>query len=148
MTNSTPQTLTQTDCPCHPRGRAGVRARHRWLTVLAVMATATATWVVLHWLLGIDLAVRQGGVVRHVGSLAVTLTSLLVGLAAWLTLTLLERHTEHGRLLWRLLAAGVLLVSLSGPAAAVSLSAGLALLTLHLVVGLGLLIALPVGGPR
>ncbi|MGN6300141.1 MAG: DUF6069 family protein [Angustibacter sp.] len=144
MTNTTPQTLSPSHCGCPPAARAaGLRNRRRWFTVLAVMATATAMWGVLHSALHVDLAVRQGDRVQHVGSLTVTLTSLAVGLAGWLTLTLLERRTEHARLVWRLLAAGVLLVSLTGPAAAVTLSAGLGLLALHLVVGLGLLLGLP-----
>ncbi|HEX3005938.1 MAG TPA: DUF6069 family protein [Angustibacter sp.] len=144
MTNTTPQTLSPSHCVCPPGARAaGARNRRRWFTVLAVMAAATATWGALHSLLHIDLAVRQGGRVQHVESLTVTLTSLVVGLAGWLTLTLLERRTERGLLAWRLLAGGVLLVSLTGPAAAVTLSAGLGLLALHLVVGLGLLLGLP-----
>lgn len=143
MTNTTPQTLTPSDHICAEGCTAAISHRRRWFTVLAVMAAATATWGVLHSALHIDLAVRQGGRVQHVDSLTVTLTSLVVGLAGWLTLTLLERTTERGRLVWRLLGAGVLLVSLTGPAAAVTRSAGLGLLALHLVVGLGLLVGLP-----
>ncbi|KQX65677.1 DUF6069 family protein [Angustibacter sp. Root456] len=143
MTNTTSQTSAPIDCPCHGSGLAGRRHRRRWFTVLAVMACATAMWGVLHSLLHIDLAVRQGGRVQQVDSLAVTLTSLVVGLLGWLTLTLLERRTQRAVRVWRLLGAGVLLVSLTGPAAAVSLSAGLALVSMHLVVGVGLLLALP-----
>lgn len=143
MTNTTPQTLTPSDRFCADGCATGISNRRRWFTLLAVMAGATATWGVLHSALHIDLAVRQGGHVQHVDSLTVTLTSLVVGLAGWLTLTLLERATERSRLVWRLLGAGVLLVSLTGPAAAVTLSAGLGLLALHLLVGLGLLVGLP-----
>lgn len=147
MTNSTKTTTRLAASDCSPDCAVGrtTRARHRrrWFTVLTVMATATAGWGILHSLLHIDLAVRQGGRVQHVDSLAVTLTSLVAGLLGWLTLTVLERRTERPRLVWRLLAGGVLLVSLTGPASAVSVSAGLALLALHVVVGVGLLVWLP-----
>jgi hypothetical protein len=124
------------------------RSRHsrRWLVVLGTRASATALSGI-EVALGIDLVVRQGDRTQHIDSLAVTLTSLVVGFLAWGSLTLAERLSAKGRTAWRVLAAVVLLLSLTGPLAAVSLSAGLGLLALHLVVGGLLLLVLPsVGG--
>ncbi|HET8614328.1 MAG TPA: DUF6069 family protein [Actinomycetales bacterium] len=120
------------------------RSRHtrRWFVVLAAMASATALWGVENSLLGIDLAVRQGDRTHHIYSLAVTLTSLLVGLLAWGSLTLLERWSVRGRSIWIAVAALVLIVSFTGPASAASTSAMLGLLAMHLVVGGLLLLAL------
>ncbi len=71
-----------------------------------------------------------------------TLTSLGVGLAAWLLLELLERWTRRPRLIWRTVAGSVLVLSLTGPMAATS-DAGLAVLTgLHLLVGSILILGL------
>ncbi len=71
-----------------------------------------------------------------------TLTSLGVGLAAWLLLELLERWTRRPRLIWRIVACAVLVLSLTGPLAATT-GAGLAvLLSLHLVVGSILIVGL------
>ncbi len=128
-------------CSCDASG--ALRHRHRWFAVLAAMATATALWGISHSLLGIDLTVRQAGRLQHVDSLAVTLTSLVVGFAGWVSLTLLERRTARARTIWRALAAAVLLVSLAGPASAVTAEAAAALAAMHLVVGAILLVWLP-----
>ena len=116
------------------------RHRRRWLTVLAAMAAATATWGVAESLLDIDLAVRRAEqTVQEIDSLAVTLTSLAVGLAAWALLEVLERRTSNARLIWRLIASGVLVISMVGPLAAVTPAATTVLLIMHALVG-GILI--------
>jgi hypothetical protein len=119
------------------------RWNRRWLTVIAAMATATALWGIAESLLGIDLVVRRGGDQLHIDSLAVTLTSLVVGLIGWGSLTLLERLTPRGRTIWRSIAAVVLLVSFTGPLSAVTAAAGVVLLLMHLTVGAILLAGLP-----
>lgn len=130
--------------------RAGVR-RRRWLTVLAAMVAATATWVVAVPLLGIDLVVSPaGGAEQTVGPMAVMLTGVLAGLAAWLLLALLEKWTTRAGLVWRVVAALVLMVSLVGPLSAGSGPATAVLLVLHLLVGGILIGGLPrrrIGGP-
>src|SRR4051794_12590408 len=98
-----------------PPAARGRLHRRRWFTVLAAMAAGTAAWTVAGPLVGVDLVVRSGDHLQHVGQLAVVLTSLLVGLAAWGVLALLERFTSHARGLWRALAPPVLAPSLAGP---------------------------------
>src|SRR4051794_2683019 len=131
--------------PCPPAARGRLH-RRRWFTVLAAMAAGTAAWTVAGPLLGVDLVVRSGGHLQHVGQLAVVLTGLVAGLVAWGVLALLERFTSHARGLWRALAAVVLVLSLAGPLGAVTTSATVALVVLHLVVGGVLIVALPGGG--
>jgi hypothetical protein len=113
--------------------------RNRWLTVLTAMATATAGWGIAHSLLGVELTVGDGDSLRHIDSLAVTLTALGVGFAAWGLLFELERHTVRARTIWTRIAVGVLAVSLLGPLGATTGSAMAALVILHLLVG-GILI--------
>jgi hypothetical protein len=136
-TTALPET---TSCPPQARVR-----RRRWLTVLGAMSVANAGWAIAVQA-GADLTVQRGSGTTHVGPLAVTLTSLGVGLAAWLLLELLERWTRRPRLIWRIVACVVLVLSLTGPLAATT-GAGLAVLAgLHLVVGSILIVGL--GGTR
>lgn len=113
--------------------------RRRSLTVVAAMATATAGWGIAHSLLGIDLTVGSGDSVRHIDSLAVTLTALGTGLAAWGLLTVLERFTAKARTTWTWIAVIVLAASMLGPLGATSAPAMAAFASLHLLVG-GILI--------
>jgi hypothetical protein len=110
------------------------------------MACATAAWAVAVVGAGVDLAVEQGAERREVGPLEVTLTSLGAGLLAWLLLELLERRLRRPLLVWRVAAGGVLLVSLTGPLAAVGAGATAVLVGLHLLVGTILVVGL--GGRR
>ena len=130
-----------TSCP-PPMARV---RRRRWLTVLGAMSAANAGWAIAVQS-GVDLTVERGSGTTHVGPLAVTLTSLGVGLAAWLLLELLERWTRRPQLIWRFVAGTVLVLSLTGPLAATT-EAGLTVLVgLHLVVGSILIVGL--GGAR
>lgn len=113
-------------------GRRYRAHRRRWLTVLASMATATAAWGIAESLLGIDLAVRDAASsVQQVSALPVTLVSLVVGLAGWALLVLLERWTPKASLVWRVIAAIVFLVSLLGPLTAVTPAATAVLVGMH-----------------
>lgn len=119
------------------------RHNTRWLTVLAAMSAASLLYAIAGPLLGINLEVRAGTGVQTVEGLAVLLSSLLAGLAAWGLLTLLRKRTAKGTTSWRVVAALVLVVSLLGPLGATSLAAGAVLVALHLVVGGLLLWGLP-----
>jgi hypothetical protein len=120
-------------------GPARIRTR-RWLILLVAAAVAVVTWAVAVPLLDVDLAVRPGGgAVGQISLLAVVVTSLLAGLAGWLLLALLEKWTTRAGLVWRAIAAVVLVVSLLGPLSAVNPAATAVLLGLHVLVG-GILI--------
>jgi hypothetical protein len=102
-----------------------------------VVATAVAAEVVflaVHQAGGVDLAVRNGGTVTHVGAAAVVAVSLLVALAAWGLLALLQRMSGRGRRIWTIVATVIFVVSLLGPLGGETASATLGLAALHLTV--------------
>lgn len=113
------------------------------LVVVGGTAAAVAGWAVADPLLGVDLVV--GG--RRVGPGAVITVSLLAGLLGWAVFALLSRMVRRVRPLWTVLAGAVLLLSLLGPLGADSGAATLALLGMHLAVGLPLILGLP-SAPR
>lgn len=135
-------TQNQQQAPAVPNQ---VRTRpRRLLTVLAAGAAGVSLWAFAVPLLGVELAARPGGgAVMPIGVLAVVVTSLLTGLAGWLSLALLERWTTRARLIWRVVAVVVLVLSLLGPLSAVTLPATVVLLGLHVVVGAILIAGLP-----
>ncbi|SCE91898.1 DUF6069 family protein [Micromonospora mirobrigensis] len=121
----------------HPAGVTRPSRRTRPLAVLAVTCATVAVWAVAVPLAGVDLVARSGGADRTVGPGAVAGTTLLVGLAGWAVLALLERRTRRARSIWTGLALAVLLVSLLPPLAeGVGTAAKLTLVTMHLVAGL------------
>ena len=120
------------------------RRTGRAVTVAGGTAGALLLWVVNDPWGGIDLAVRQNGAVQHIGPIAVGVSSLLAGLAAWGLLALLERNAARPARTFRLIASAVLLLSVAAPLVnGVGLSSRLVLLAVHLTVGAALIIGLP-----
>ena len=103
---------------------------------VAVVAAggATAVWVVAR-ALGAELAVHSGSGTQEIGLVSVLVTATVVTLASGGLLRVLARRTTGAERLWTGVALAALAVSLAGPAGAVTLSAGLALAAMHLVVG-------------
>ncbi len=133
MTN---ETHTAATTPARTAGRA--------ITVAAGTAGALLLWAVDGPWAGTDLAVRQGNSVQHIGPVAVFLTALLSGLAAWGLLALLERTTRRPARIYRIVATVILLISLAGPlGSGIGIGSKLGLLAMHLTVGLALIIGLP-----
>lgn len=111
--------------------------RHRAVAVTATVGTALLLWALAVPLLQVSLTVRTPGTSteQDVGAAAVLATSLLVSLAGWGLLALLEQRTPRARTVWTGAAATVFLVSLAGPLAAAATSAAAAwLILLHLSV--------------
>jgi hypothetical protein len=123
--------------------RTTARRTGRAVTVAAGAASALILWAVNDPWGGIDLAVRQGGAVQHIGPVAVAATALIAGLAAWGLLALLERTVRRPTRTYRVIASIVLALSLLGPLGGVGLSSKLVLLAMHLTVGAILIIGLP-----
>jgi hypothetical protein len=125
-----------------PAGAPARRAMARGSTVIAAAVAAVLGWAVAHLLLDIDLTAETGagGSTREVGAVDVVLAGLLVGLTAWLLLSVLERLTTRPRTVWTVLAVAVLVFSLTGPLAATTASATVALMGLHVLVGLVLIV--------
>ncbi|MET8232756.1 DUF6069 family protein [Micromonospora sp. NPDC005298] len=136
MTNETQQTTDTT--------RATARRTGRAFTITAGAAGALLLWAVHSPWAGTDLAVRRGDATQHVGPVAVVVTALIAGLAAWALLALLERTVRRPARTFRVIALIVLVLSLAGPlASAVDTTSRLALLGMHLTVGAALIIGLP-----
>lgn len=112
------------------------------VTVAVVAAgSAALVWVGAR-LLGVDLAVRSGSGTREIGLVSVIVTAVVVALAGGGLLRVMERRAARAGRVWTAVALTALVVSLAGPACAATLSAGLALAAMHLVVGAVVIIGL------
>ncbi|MFE3329614.1 DUF6069 family protein [Streptomyces sp. NPDC059176] len=116
--------------------------------VLAVLGTTAATlvvWAIATVLLDVELDVRMkpGGALQHIGPAAVVLAGLVAGFAAWALLALLERLTLRPRRVWTVIAVVVLALSLIAPLQnGVTTGAKITLLCMHLVAAAVLVPAL------
>jgi hypothetical protein len=108
---------------------------------LAVLSMGLAGLTYLVWRgAGVEPAVRGSHGVLHVGLVSVLVTAAVVSVAGLGLLCFIERRDAHGVRTWTLIAALVWLVSFLGPLGAVDLTSGLALASLHLVVGAALVV--------
>lgn len=116
----------------------------RTITLAAAAAGALLLWAVNDPWGGNDLIVRQGAGTQHIGPVAVAVTALVAGAAAWGLLAVLQRTVRRPVLVYRIVTTVILLISLAGPlGGGVGLGAKLALVGMHLTVGLALIIGLP-----
>ena len=107
----------------------------RVVAVTAATAAALAAWVLTGPVAGIDVTVQSGETIQPVGPGAVTIASLVAGLAAWALLALLERLVRRPRRIWTAVAITVLVLSLAGPLGSGADSASAATLAaMHFVV--------------
>jgi hypothetical protein len=105
----------------------------RLLVVFGAAAANVALWALAVPAAGVDLSVQQPGSVMTVGPVIVAVATLVAGFAAWGLLALLERFTRRAGLVWSIIAAAVLLVSVAGPLGATSTAAVLVLVGMHAV---------------
>ncbi len=115
--------------------------RDDWPVAVVAAGAAALVWVG-GTVAGVDVAVRSGSGTREVGLVSVVVTALVVAVAAAGLLRLLERRTAGALRVWTGIALVVWVVSFAGPAGASSLSAGLILAALHLVVGAVVIVGL------
>jgi hypothetical protein len=114
--------------------------RARALAVVAAALAALAVWLVTDPLLGIDLVgtTRPGSEeLMSITPALIAGTSLVVALAGWALLALLERFTARARTIWTTIAVVLTLLSLAGPLsvlASTSAANALALALMHLAV--------------
>jgi hypothetical protein len=114
--------------------------RARALAVVAAALAALAVWLVTDPLLGIDLTgtTRPGSQeLMSITPALVAGTSLVVALAGWALLALLERFTARPRAIWTAVAVLFALLSLAGPLsvlASTTTANALALALMHLAV--------------
>ncbi|HEU5026436.1 MAG TPA: DUF6069 family protein [Spirillospora sp.] len=108
----------------------GVAAR-RALTVAAAAGAALLVWVAADPIGGAGMQARG----QHVGPAAVVAFALLIGLAGWGLLAVMERRAKRPARTWGVTAGIVLGLSMTGPLGAEGLGTYAALTAMHLVVG-------------
>jgi hypothetical protein len=108
----------------------------------ATAVAAEAVFFALHNGAGVQLTVRTGDTIQHVGAVAVAVMSVVTALAGWGLLALLERVAARGRLIWTIVASAVFVVSLLGSAGGTGTSAKLGLAALHATVAAVLIVGL------
>jgi hypothetical protein len=102
------------------------------VTALAA-AAALVIWAVAR-LLGVDLDVEFGGQVRQVGPADILVTTLVVGLAAWVVHSILARTPRTARW-WPYVGSTGIAVSMLGPSYLSDGVAAVVLIAMHLTVG-------------
>ncbi|MFD8559583.1 DUF6069 family protein [Streptosporangium canum] len=118
-------------------------AKRILLTVVGAPAAALAVWALAVPVAGTTLTVRMGAGTQPVGPGSVLVVSLLVGLAGWALLAVLERFASRPGRIWTIVALAVLVLSLFGPlGSAVGIATMLVLVLMHLVVGTVLVLGL------
>jgi hypothetical protein len=112
-------------------------AKRILLTVVGAPAAALAVWALAVPVAGNTLTVRMGTGTQPVEPGSVLVVSLLVGLAGWALLAVLERFASRPGRIWTIVALAVLVLSLLGPlGSAVGIATMLVLLLMHLAVGI------------
>lgn len=110
----------------HTKARPVARTRAAW--IVAATAVTSAIWAAARCL-GADLTANDTAVTLP----AVIATTVLVGLAAWALLAILERATRRAATAWTCVAVAVLLLSLAGPVGGAATGGGkAALAAMHL----------------
>ena len=101
--------------------------------IAVAVAAALVIWAVAR-LLGVDVEVEFGGEIRQVGPADILVTTVVVGLAAWVVYSLLARTPRTARW-WPYVASTALAISVLGPSYQSDGAAAVALIAMHLAVG-------------
>ena len=116
--------------------------------VAAAVAAALAAWAVIR-LVGVDLTLKDGagtGAGGQVGAVDVLAASLVAGLAAWGVYALLA-HWRRARW-WPFVGSTALAISITGPSYLADGISAVALICLHLIVGVVLIMGFTRFVPR
>jgi hypothetical protein len=118
--------------------------RAAWVIATAV-AVALVAWALLR-LLGVSPVVGRGGDAIAVTTVEVVAATVVAGLAAWATSAVLRRSGRPTW--WPFVGSTALAVSIIGPSWLADGVSGVALIGMHVVVGIVLLGGFARGGPR
>ncbi|WP_051476856.1 DUF6069 family protein [Arthrobacter sp. Br18] len=113
--------------------------------ILLAAAAALAIWLVAVPIAGIQLTVGIGaGQPINITPAPILIASTASGLVAWALLVVLSRFLARGYTVWMIMAAVVLILSVSGPITAEATTATRVVLVLmHAVVATTLVLGLP-----
>lgn len=123
--------------------RRPIRLR-RVATIATGVVAALLDWVLCTQLIGHTLIVDQGIGPQPVKLAFVLAAPVVAGLSGWLLLAIMERlFPVRGRAAWRIVAGGVLVLSLWSPlSTAQSASTAVWLASMHVIVGLIIIVGL------
>lgn len=132
-------TKSSTETSTRPRR---VEGRSRLAVVGITVAAAVAWWAILSQVGGIDLQAKQG-TVMHINGVAVFAAATAMAFAGWGLLAILERRTVNARNVWTVVAVIACVTSLGSPlSGGIGVGAKLGLASLHLVVGIVVILGL------
>jgi Family of unknown function (DUF6069) len=103
--------------------------------VIGALVAAVATWSLWTQVGGVELTVQSGDDVQTVGLGSVVAVAAILPIAGVLLLRALDALLARGLRWWTAVACTVTLISLLGPLGATTAMAGVALASLHLLVG-------------
>lgn len=136
MSLTAPAPTATTDAGASPvRARASARRRRRALGVVATLVVALAVWLVGR-LSGADYWIADSQGTVRIDALVTTQVTVVLGLAGWAVLALLERLTRYGTAIWTVLATVIVAASMI-PVFLVEATTAtrVALVAVHLAVG-------------
>lgn len=136
MSLTAPAPTATTDAGASPvRARATARRRRRALGVVATLVVALAVWLVGR-LSGADYWIADSQGTVRIDALVTTQVTVVLGLAGWAVLALLERLTRYGTAIWTVLATVIVAASMI-PVFLVEATTAtrVALVAVHLAVG-------------
>lgn len=114
----------------------------RTAVIVVTLVGAAVVWALAR-ATGVDLLVKSGSGTRAVGLASVLVVALVAGVGALAVTTLVSRsRRSRPRRLWAAVGIPLLLASLAGPLGAASAGAGLALASMHVVVGVILIVGM------
>ena len=102
--------------------------------VIAVAAAAAPVIWGIARLLGVDVEVELGGEIRQVGPADILVTTVVVGLAAWVVYSLLARTPRTARW-WPFVGSTAIAISMLGPSYLSDGAAAVTLIAMHFAVG-------------
>ncbi|HEY9293349.1 MAG TPA: DUF6069 family protein [Microlunatus sp.] len=134
--------------PEETKSSVGGRRLRRGATIVVALIAALLDWLICTKIIGLSLIVDQGFGPTEVMPALVAAAPILSGLSAWALLAILERATPaRAGTIWRIVAVIVMILSLYSPITmALATSTAIALVSMHLVVGVILIIGVPRAG--
>jgi predicted ribosomally synthesized peptide with SipW-like signal peptide len=103
--------------------------------VIGALLAAVATWTLWTQVGSVELTVQSGDDVQTIGIGPVVAVAAIMPVAGVLLFRALEAWLSHGMRSWTAVACTVTLISMLGPLGATTATAGVALASLHLLVG-------------
>ena len=142
--------LVSTPASATERGVAAVRRLPRIAIVGIAIVAALLVFGVASIITDVRTPAMNGRASQDLNALFVILMSGVPALLGWGLLALLEKFTAKAVIVWRIIAAVVLLLSLAGPFTGTSITTDnrLWLAAMHVTVGVVLIGLLPGAGKR